>query len=364
MSDNSGIAKCEIFELKPHPENYYVISAKVELSEFNIFGQYSEYADWNEFLRRNESETIFILKRVSTTLDDKIRELVFNLVSKIPPELETISVLRIYYQDKLPRPMALYLKQKIESAIEQYTKFSLISDEQFKMVSAKYANLGYSSDEIGSPESFAKYAGSKVVITGSYWENGDIIDLNLKASDVMKKIVLSTASVNIPKSFLPNIPLAPENYNPGVDDELIKSERRGDELKIELWVDRSDGIYYEGDSIKIFVRSNKDCYIQLVYYDAQNNTILVFPHKREWNNKIEANRIYKIPGDFVIEPPFGREILKVFASENPLPLPKGKERSGLILIENPNVYLSNVRELGLKSEGYAESSIVITTLRK
>jgi len=364
ISDNSGIVKCEIFELKPHQENYYVIFVKIDLSEFNIFGRYDEYAEWNEFLRRNESETIFTLKKTVTTLDDKIRDLVLNLVSKIPPELETISILRIYYQDKLPGPMASYLKQKIELAIERYTKFSLISDEQIKMVSVKYANLGYSSDELGAPESFGRFAGSKVVITGSYWESGDIIDLNLKATDAMKKIVLSTANVNIPKSFLPNIPLAPENYNPKVDDELIKSERKGEELKVELWVDRPDGIYYEGDTIEIFVRSNRDCYVQLVYYDAQGNAILVFPHKKEWNNKIEANKIYRVPGNFVIEPPFGREILKAFASENPFPLPKGKERSGLILIENPSVYLSNVRGLGLKSEDYAESSVVITTLKK
>ncbi|MCX7761843.1 MAG: DUF4384 domain-containing protein [Candidatus Kryptonium sp.] len=367
-SDNSGTVKCDIFELKPHRENYYVVSAKLDLSEFYISGRYDEYAEWNDLLRRNEKEIIFTLRRTAITLDDKIRDLVLNLVSKIPLELETVSVLRIYYQDKLPGPMALYLKQKIESAIEQHTKFSLISDEQIKMVNVKYSNLGYSSDELGTPESFGKYAGSKVVITGNYWESGDGIDLNLKATDVLRKIVLSTANVNIPRSFLPNIPLVPENYNPKVDDEIIKSERKGEDLKVEVWVDRPDGIYYEGDSIRIFVRANKDCYIQLVYYDAHGNAILVFPHKMEWNNKIEGGKIYRVPGNFVIEPPFGREILKVFASEKPFPLPTGREYSGLILIENPNLYASKVRGIGLKTQdysgGYAEHSVVITTLKK
>ncbi len=264
----------------------------------------------------------------------------------------------------MPGPMASYLKQKIENAIEQHTEFSLISDEQIKMASVKYASVEYSPDEVGTPESLGKYAGAKVAITGNYWEGKDVIDLSLKATDVDRKVVLSTASVNIPKSLLPDIPFVPENYNPVVDDEIIKAESKGKDLKVEVWVDKPDGIYYEGDSIKIFVRANKDCYIQLVYYDAQGNAILVFPHKREWNNKIEGGKVYRVPGDFVIQPPFGREILKVFASEKPLPLPKGKERYGLILIENPNIFLANVRGIGLSSEvNYAESSVVITTLK-
>ncbi len=364
VSDNFGMVKCEIFELKPYHENYYVVLAKADLSEFNIRGQYDEYVEWNEFLKRNESEVIFTLRKTTATLDDKIRNLVLNLTSKIPAELGPISVLRIYYQDKLPGPMALYLRQKIESAIEQYTKFSLISDEQIKWAGVKYASLTYSSEELGTPESFGKYIGSKIVITGSYWESKDAIDLNLKATDVEKKVILSTASINIPKLLLPDIPLVPENYNPRVDDEVIESTRKGEELKVDVWVDRPDGIYYEGDSIRIFVKANKECYIQLVYYDAEGNAILVFPHKKEWNNRIEGNRVYRVPGNFVIEPPFGREILKVMASENPLPLPKGKERSGLILIENPQFYLKNVRGLSLKSENYAESSVVVTTLKR
>lgn len=366
ISDNSGNVKCQVFELKPYGGNYYVISAKLDLSEFLIRSEnYEEYADWNELVKRNEKEVIFTLRKTSLTLDDRIRDGVLSLISRIPSDLKTMSVLRIYYQDKLPGPMASYLKQKIESAIEQYTGFALISDEQIKLVSVKYENMTYSADEIGTPENFGKYAGARVVITGSYWESKDAIDLNLKATDVDKKVVLSTANVNIPKSLLPDIPLAPENYNPKVDDEVIKAENKGGDLKVEVWVDRPDGIYYKGDSIKIFVRANKDCYIQLVYYDAQGNAILVFPHKKEWNNKIEGGKIYKVPGDFVIQPPFGREILKVFASEKPFPLPRGKEQYGLILIDNPNVFLSNVRGIGLSSEtNYAENSVVITTLKR
>ncbi len=366
ISDNSGNVKCQIFELKPYGGNYYVISAKLDLSEFLIStGNYGEYIEWNDLVKRNEKEVIFTLKKTSLTLEDKIRDGVLSLVSKIPSNLKTISVLRIYYQDKLPGPMASYLKQKIESAIEQHTEFALISDEQIKMASSKYASVSYSTDEFGAPESIGKYAGAKIVITGSYWESKDAIDLSLRATDVERKVVLSTASVNIQKSLLPDIPLVPENYNPKVDDEVIKSENKGDDLKVEVWVDRPDGIYYNGDSIKIFVRANKDCYIQLVYYDAHGNAILVFPHKREWNNKIEGGRVYRVPGDFVIQPPFGREILKVFASEKPFPLPKGKEQYGLILIDNPNIFLSNVRGIGLSSEtSYAENSVVITTLKK
>ncbi len=359
VTDKDGKVVCEIYSLQPYREIFYTIVAKLDLSEFK-----NGYEDWDELLARNEIEINFTLRKESLTLDDKIREAVLNLNSKIPDKTVKVIVARIYYRDKLPGPMALYLKQKLEMGIESYTSFSLISEEQVKDASVKLASVNYSYENLGTPEAFGRLTGAKIVINGSYWDGANEIDLNLKAVDVESKIILATANVKIPMSLLPSIPLAPENYNAKVDDEILKEESKGEDLKVEVWVDRPDGIYYEGDDIKIFVRSNKDCYINLVYYDAEGNAILVFPHRGNWNNRIEANKVYKVPGEYVIKPPFGREILKVFASETPFPIPKGKEVGGLIVLDSMQDYLVRTRSVGLKTSNYAESSFALTTLPK
>ena len=366
VSDKSGVVKCEIYSLEPYQENFYTIAARVDLSEFKIkseFG-YSEYDDWNELLERNEVELTFTLRKKTLTLDDKLREAVLSLSSKVPDKTARVMVARIYYRDKLPGPISPYIKQKLEMAIESNTSFALVSEEEVKDAIIKVYQVGYSITGVGTPESFANLSGAKVVIVGSYWDSADEVEFNLKAIDAGSRIVLATSNVKIPKNLLPNIPLAPENYNSKIDDEILQTESKGEELQVEVWVDRPDGVYYEGDEIKIFVRANRDCYINLVYYDAEGNAILVFPHKGNWEHKIEGNKIYKVPGDFVIKPPFGREILKVFASDKPLPIPKGKTVAGLIVLDSIFDYMSNTRSIGLKSGRYAENSIALTTLPK
>jgi hypothetical protein len=366
VSDKSGIVKCEIYSLEPYQENFYTITATMDLSEFKIKSSlgYGEYDDWNDFLDRNEKVVTYTLRKKTLTLEDKLREAVLSLSSKVPDKTARIMVARIYYRDKLPGPISPYIKQKLEMAIETHTSFALVGEEEIKNVAVKIYQAGYSTAGVGTPESFANLSGAKVVIVGSYWDSADEVELNLKAIDAGSRIVLSTSNVKIPKNLLPNIPLAPENYNSKIDDEILQTESKGEELQVEVWVDRPDGVYYEGDEIKIFVRANRDCYINLVYYDAEGNAILVFPHKGNWEHKIEGNKIYKVPGDFVIKPPFGREILKVFASDKPFPIPKGKTEAGLIVLDSILDYMSNTRSIGLKAGRYAENSIALTTLPK
>ncbi len=359
VSDRNGNAKCEIYSLEPYQETFYTIVAKLDLSDFK-----NEYDDWNDLLVRYESELIFTLRRESLTLDDKIRDAVLNLNSKIPDKTAKVMIAGVYYRDKIPSPMTSYLKEKIERGIESYTSLALIGGEQIKLASSKLENIGYSMENLGTPEAFGSLSGAKFVITGSCWDSGDELDLILKAVDVQSKLIIATTDVRIPLSMLPKIPIAPENYRPEIDDKILKEEGKGKDLQVEVWVDRPDGIYYDGDEIKIFVRANKDCYINLVYHDAEGNTILVFPNKENLNNKIEGNKVYKVPGEYVIKPPFGREILKVVASETPLPMPRGRVVGGLIVIDSIQDYLVNTRSIGLKATNYAEDSIVLTTFPK
>jgi CRISPR/Cas system-associated exonuclease Cas4 (RecB family) len=359
ISDRNGNAKCEIYSLEPYKETFYTIVAKLDLSDFK-----SEYDDWNDFLVRYESELVFMLKRESLTLDDKIRDAVLNLNSKILDKSAKVMVAGVYYRDKIPSPMASYLREKIERGIEAYTSLVLIGVEQIKLASSKFESITYSRENLSTPEAFGSLIGANVVITGSCWDSDDEIDLILKAIDVQSKIVIATTDVKIPLSMLPKIPIAPENYKPGFDDKILKEENKGKDLQVEVWVDRPDGIYYDGDEIKIFVRATRDCYINLIYHDAKGNTILVFPNKENLNNKIEGNKVYKVPGEYVIKPPFGREILKVVASETPLPMPKGRVVGGLIVIDSIQDYLISTRSIGLKTVNYAEDSIVLTTLPK
>ncbi len=364
-TDKSGTARCDIISLSSSRANVYNISAEIDLSEFKIIDEQfsgNELQDWNNFLDRNQSEVDFTLKRASASADDKITEALMALCSGVIDSTANVAMSKILYQDKLPGPMAEFLRQKIELMLQSSTKFSVISQEAVRSSQIQLSDAGYQT--LTQPDYASQAAGAKYVVSGNYWKDGDKLDLNLKMVDVNTHLLAGTASVDMPLSWLPGVPLAPENYNPTVDDNLIKNERKGEDLKIDVWVDRLDGMYHEGDTVNIYIRSNEDCFTQLVYNDAGGNAVLVFPNKVDWNSKLRGGITYKVPGPFRITPPFGREILKAYASDTQATIPRGQELNGLILLKSVDDFQESVRNAGGAGTGYAEASTVITTMPK
>ncbi len=131
---------------------------------------------------------------------------------------------------------------------------------------------------------------------------------------------------------------------------------------MDVWVDRPNGVYHDGDTMSIYIRASRDCYVRLVYNDAGGNALLVFPNKNDVDSRIEGGTIYKVPSAFRVQPPFGREILKAYASDKQMPVPQGQTLSDLVVLTSVDQFQSSTRSAGLAAGNYAENSVVITTM--
>jgi hypothetical protein len=363
-TDKSGIARCDIFSLSPSRTNVYNISAVSDFSEFQTEGQQTlgnEAQDWDNFLEKNQNEVVFTLKRSSASADDRLVDAMLKLCAGISDSAASVAVSRILYQDKLPGPMAEFLRQRLESLLQSSTRLSVISQEAIRNSQIQLSNSGYDQN-LAQPDYASQAAGAKYMVVGNYWQDGDNLDLSLNIVDVNTHVLTGTASTDLPISWLPKVPVAPDNYNPIEDEKIIKNEKKGEELKIDVWVDRLDGMYHEGDTVNIYIRPNGDCYAELVYNAADGNSVMVFPNKVSWNSQLKGGMTYKVPGPFKVTPPFGREILKAYASDTQVPIPKGQELNGLIVISSVDDFQNSIRKAGRAGGNYAESSIVITTM--
>jgi len=61
----------------------------------------------------------------------------------------------------------------------------------------------------------------------------------------------------------------------------------------------------------------------VIYHDAQNNILQIFPNQHQKDNFFKADKLYTIPDDsdpyeFTVSSPFGEEKITVFASTSPL----------------------------------------------
>ena len=148
---------------------------------------------------------------------------------------------------------------------------------------------------------------------------------------------------------------------------------KNNDFNLDLWIDKGNGgVYREGDKLYVNLKADRDCYVKLVYLTASGQKIVIFPNEFDKNTKIRGNRLYQIPNetagfDFVIEPPFGAEMLIVFASTKPLPVDYGQNLGGGMVALNESLSViakMNRRGVTVKQRKvlFAEKRVNLTTM--
>lgn len=97
-----------------------------------------------------------------------------------------------------------------------------------------------------------------------------------------------------------------------------------DRLSVVAWVDSQDNTYAVGESVRLFVQTNKDAYLTVINVGASGNTTVLFPNAVQTDTRIVGGQVLEIPaaGSGVrIEvdgSAVGRELIKVVASSEPI----------------------------------------------
>lgn len=97
------------------------------------------------------------------------------------------------------------------------------------------------------------------------------------------------------------------------------------QLSVVAWVDHADNTYAIGESVRLFVKTNKDAYLTVLNVGPTGNTTMLFPNAFQRDARVRAGLTVEIPApgsgaQFRVSGPVGRELIKVIASTNPSPL--------------------------------------------
>ncbi|GHV10518.1 hypothetical protein FACS189491_00120 [Spirochaetia bacterium] len=179
------------------------------------------------------------------------------------------------------------------------------------------------------------------VIAGTYTEYGDGIRVTLALhQNTPQDRILGSTSFTIPAADLQkaNIAWLPENIptvtaaveqNKTIEAAVVEAITNvvpasiavtPDTLEIDAWLDHADAVYTGGEEMKITLAANKDCYFKVYYVDASGAMTLLYPNRRNRDNRLRANRERTIPESpmhFTIDPPYGQENVIIYASDKP-----------------------------------------------
>jgi len=132
-------------------------------------------------------------------------------------------------------------------------------------------------------------------------------------------------------------PELPENFTP----EL--SKKSTSKLQVEIWnEDRNRNIsvvpknrdisvvpknsefplYKPGDKVSVCLKSSENAYVYILNIGPKGHITPLFPNKLCQDNDVKANEILRFPDekadfDWELQEPFGRELIKVFATKTP-----------------------------------------------
>ena len=249
-----------------------------------------------------------------TSVDGIARSVVFQLSKQIKQPEGRVLLAPFTYQDtRMSSPFSRQLLAALEAQIGQMVKWKTVNQTHRSHSSFRPRSVQHMRD-------FAKDAGATLLLSGTYWENGDKITLRATLRDVETSEIKAGAVVAFDRE-VKTLNFKPQNYKQALIDQnaFAEGEFVSSGLQVEVWTNKGSAhlLYTEGEEMKVFVRVNREAYIRLLYILADGRRTLL--HDNYYIDQSKVNRVVEISDGFECAPPFGAELLVVAARTEEFP---------------------------------------------
>jgi hypothetical protein len=117
-----------------------------------------------------------------------------------------------------------------------------------------------------------------------------------------------------------------DDYFLALANDDIQYKNADTDFRVNIRPDKGQGAdYYDGEKVRFLVEASKGCYVKVIYISNENEgskeekkiNIMLFPNEHDTDNWIDAGETKVIGrlGELEIQPPFGKDIVTVVASE-------------------------------------------------
>ncbi len=203
------------------------------------------------------------------------------------------------------------------------------------------------------------------VLTGTYWDLGSAVDLEVRLSDSQGAPLTHRASV-IRNSIGANLNLYPQS-----DLEYLRKNVLRSSLGLRLRSARGkDPVYYLNEKLNLLIEVNQDAWLYCFYLQSTGELFKIYPNNHGKPAVLAGKRLHTIPGkmfpfDFTITEPIGVDLVKCFASTRDVlkELPEPLQR---LAVEPLPVGMSQrLREAFARPRdaGVSEASLVVNVIR-
>jgi TolB-like protein len=318
---------------------------------------------WTEVANRIDK----LLAQQLNTVDEVARSLIIQLSKQVGEMNGKLMLVPFTYQStKMTSSFARYLRDQIENQIGELLRLRWSVVAQTKGFKPK-------SNQITSD--LAKASGAQWLLSGTYWEQGDKIKLMANLRELETGKMLAVADVTFDASILESTGLdpKPKNFYQALIEQnaLLEGEIISSQIQVDVWTNKGNEnlLFTEGETMKVYVRVNREAYIRLLYILADGARTVLYD--RHYISADMANQIVEIPEEFECAPPFGSEFLVVVARTGKLPPLETVEVDGYYYLkaDAPKEAIAQTRGMKRKKTlpedvKQTEVKLVITTMEE
>jgi len=306
------------------------IEDKIQLAK-TMEGQKKSTQALNEYLscyplvrQLEESQSILTFVKVSNSLNEleqtaktnevtvgQIREAVSKIVQRPINTVDDLAWFLSYQlKDQAEQKQSGKIQTLVTPLVYQDTKIGSSFSRYFNQV------LEQKLPEVAQWDAVAQ-AGAPYVLTGSYWEQKERVKFLINMRSIKDGRIVASAEATVPISIIAtsNRSMTPENYKSALADQKIfaEGESAGGGLMVEAWTNKETqgNLFTEGEKMKVTVRVNMPSYIRFIYHLADGKRALLY--NEYFLDATKVNVAYEIPQEFECSPPFGSEVLQIFA---------------------------------------------------
>ncbi len=300
-----------------------------------------------------------------TSVDGVARSIVLQLSKQIKQPAGKVLLVPFTYQDtQMSSRFSRQLLTALEAQLGQIAKWETIN--QTRRLHRKLR-----PGSVQSMGDFANEVGASLLLSGTYWENGDQITLRATLRHIETGVVKAGAIVKFDRD-MEALNLKPQNYKQMLVEQhaFAEGEFISGGLQIEIWTDKGAEhlLYAEAETMKVFVRVNREAHIRLLYILADSRRTLLYDNY--YIDQSKVNRVVEIPQEFECAPPFGAELLVVAAQTEVFPPIQTYESDGYLFLTAKDARQAARDFRGMKKKQKApdmqqsEARLVLTTMKQ
>lgn len=318
------------FQLVYDPEEADYLLGAVFQGYGNMIRIFFKYHNADFSVRKSMDYSIERLRLPKDSLKENLRSKAAKLAAAIigreqerkiyiqPVELESCSCVSDF-----SRSFSTLLKTEI---VRMYRTVEVIDEKPVKTRLANTRSVKKKAKKVKKLEtSDAFFADANAVLEGSYFVNGNMVTVSLMLKDLQGH-VLNASSVDIDKQMI-HTRLDNQEAEKLADLADKTTEISKDLVKISTNKGSSQPLYHGGEKMTFFIQVGKPLYVYIYDITSKGSVEMLYPYTVDGvHPMLYPGQLYTIPApeddfELEVEPPYGLDAVKIFASPVKLPIP-------------------------------------------